>query len=124
MANSARALLTRHPKEQVVRICALPSLCIYPSLHHLHSAVLQLPSFAPHPAMLGKGCHSPLDAEVGLTAGHHQGEVPRAVSFLSMSAVVPTSHLPCLLNLATTTKIIVGISLSLRLLLSARFAGN
>lgn len=34
------------------RICALPSLCIYPSLHHLRSGILQQPRLAPHPAML------------------------------------------------------------------------
>lgn len=64
------------------RICALPPFCIYLPLHHLPSGDLQQPSLSPHPATqawhLGKGCHSALDAEVGLTASHRQGELLRA----------------------------------------------
>ena len=61
---------------------SLPSLHIHLSPHHVPSGILQQPSLAPHPAMLawhlGKGCHGPLDAAVGLAAGHCQRELARA----------------------------------------------
>lgn len=99
------------------RICALPSFCIYPPLHHLPSGDPQQPSLSPHPATLACTWARAVtvlwmqrwDSLPATVKESYQGQ-SLAVSFPSMSAIAHGSHLPCLLNsTTTTTKITVGI---------------
>lgn len=114
MANSARAFLTTHPKEQRVGFvlyhpsaficpCTIFPLVTFNSSAFLHILPRRPGTWARAARVLWMQRWESVPATVKES---YQGQ-SLAVSFPSVSAAAHGSHLPCLLNLTTTTKIIV-----------------
>lgn len=130
MAYSARALLSIHPKEQrvgfvlchpsaFIHLCTIFALVSFNSPASFHILTCWPGTWARDATVLWMQKWDSLPATIKES---YQAQ-SLAVSFLSVSAVARASHLHSLLNLATTTKIIVGMQLSLRLLLLQDLVG-
>lgn len=97
-----------------IHLCTIFPLVSFNSPALLHTLPCWLSTWA-------RGCHGPLDAEVGLTAGHHQRELPRAEFPLNVSSRSCLSP-PLLVEFSNNKN--DCRNLSLKLLLPAGFGGN